>query len=403
MREEIFVKQKDGRKILKWSMKLKIAIDCRHVQFYHEGITRSTINLISLLRNDFEFHALLCNRHIPVPELEQFPEVTLHYLGPSWSILDWLWENYSLVKLLSSLKPDIYHAPCTMGLPLKKISGIRYMVTVHDLILKYFPSSYPFLGRLKWFVGIRVDVWRADGIITISHFTKGLLCKQYKLSPKNVHVVPHSIATAFSDRRKEEETIKAVRARFALESDYIIYHGGFKPYKNVAKVIESYDAYRRTGEGRLKLCLVGKINDVFKRYVQLSIDRTPFKSDIVTPGYVTDVDLSYLLSGAKCFLYLSKMEGFGFAPMEAMACGVPVICAINSSMIETLGDAVQRVEDGEAPEEIAKKIRDVTVNNALTENLIEKGLAQASEFNHQRFQQEMKNAYLKIVGHAFDF
>jgi glycosyltransferase involved in cell wall biosynthesis len=378
-------------------MKLKIAIDCRHIQFYHEGITRSTINLISLLRNQFEFHALLCNRHIPVPELKQFPEVPLHYLGPSWSKLDWLWENYSLVKLLSVLKPDIYHAPCTMGLPLKKISGIRYAVTVHDLILKNFPSSYPLLGRIKWHVGIHVDVWRADGIITVSHFTKGLLCKQYNFSSENVHVVPHSIATVFSDRRKEEETIKAVRARFGLESDYIIYHGGFKPYKNVAKVVESYDAYRRSGEGKLNLCLVGKINDVFNHHVRPCIDRSPFKSDIVATGYVSDGDLSYLLSGAKCFLYLSKMEGFGFAPLEAMACGIPVICSKNSSMVEILGDNVLWVEDGKTPDEIARKIYDITVNNSISENLIEKGLIRASEYNQERFQRDMKNAYLNIA------
>ncbi len=378
-------------------MKLKIAIDCRHVQFYHEGITRSTINLISSLRNDFEFHALLCNRNIPVPELEQLPEVTPHYIGPSWSKLDWLWENYSLVKLLSSLKPDIYHAPCTMGLPIKKINGIRYVVTLHDLILKNFPSSYPILGRIKWYVGIFIDIWKADEIVTDSHFTKGLICKQYRVPPENVHVVPLSIGTAFSVKRKEKETIKAVRAHFGLESDYIIYHGGFKPYKNVTKVIESYDAYRRTGEGRLKLCLVGKINDVFNRHVQPSIDKSSFKSDIVTTGYVADGDLSCLLSGAKCFLYLSKMEGFGFAPLEAMACGVPVICSKNSSMIETLGDAVQWVEDEESPEEIVKKIITISNNSELSEYHTKKGFDRASEFNEPRFQREMKNAYQNIV------
>jgi glycosyltransferase involved in cell wall biosynthesis len=225
-------------------MKLKIAIDCRHVQYYNEGITRSTLNLISLLRNDFEFHALLSNRRIPVPELERYPEVTLHYIGPSSSKLDWLWENYSLVKLLSVLKPDIYHAPCTMGLPIKKIPGIRYIVTIHDLIIKYFPTSYPFLGRLKWHIGIRIDFWRADGIITVSQYTKELLCKQYKVLPENIHVVPHAIAPVFSDRRKEKEAIEQIKMRFGIPSDYIMYHGGFRPYKNVSKVIESYNAYR---------------------------------------------------------------------------------------------------------------------------------------------------------------
>jgi glycosyltransferase involved in cell wall biosynthesis len=378
-------------------MKIKIAIDCRHVQFYREGITRSTIHLISSLKNEFEFHALLSDPKIPVPELDQFSEVTRHYLGPSWSKLDWFWENYSLVKLLSSLKPDIYHAPCTMGLPLKKIPGIRYAVTVHDLILQNFPSSYPFLGRLKWYVGIRVDVWRADGIITVSHFTKGLLCKQYDFSPENVHVVPHSIATSFTDRRKEKKTINAVRSRFGLESDYLIYHGGFKPYKNVAKVVESYDAYRRSGERRLKLCLVGNINEVFKRHVGPGMDRSPFKSDIVTTGYVTDIDLSYLLSGAQCFLYLSKMEGFGFAPLEAMACGLTVICSKNSSMVETLSDNVQWVEDGETPDEIAKMISMIISNKPFADNLIEKGLINALRYNNHQYMEDMKSAYETIA------
>ena len=373
-------------------MKLKIAIDCRHVQYYKEGITRSTLNLISLLRDEFEFHALLSDKRISVPELERYSNVTRHYLGPASSKLDWLWENYSLVKLLNVLKPDIYHAPCTMGLPLKKIPGIKYVVTIHDLILKYFPSSYPFFGRLKWHIGIRIDFWRADRIITVSQYTKDMLCKQYNVSAENIHVVPHAIAPVFSDRRKEKDAIEQIKMRFGISSDYIMYHGGFRPYKNVSEVIESYNAYRGSG-GRLKLCIAGKHNAMFKQFIQPIIDKSPFKSEIHSIGYVPDDELSYLLSGSKCFLYLSKMEGFGYAPLEAMACGVPVLCSKNTSMIENLSDCACWVEDSESPKEIARKISMLVSDPSFGSVLIEKGLKNASRFSKGQNKMDSINAY----------
>jgi glycosyltransferase involved in cell wall biosynthesis len=378
-------------------MRLKIAIDCRHIQYYHEGITRSTIALMESLRNDFELHALLSDRRISVPEVEQFPEVTRHYIGPSWSKLDWIWENYSLVNLLKCLKPDMYHAPCTMGLPLQKIPGIRYIVTLHDLLLKFFPLSYPFLGRIKWYIGMYVNIRKADGFITVSHFTKGLLCKQYGVSPEIIHVVPHAISAAFSDSRKELTAIKAERARFGLDSDYIMYHGGFRPYKNVARVIGSYAAYRKLWPKPLKLCIVGSHNLFFKRYVRPYIDQSAYRSDIIATGFISDKELACLLCGAKCFLYLSKMEGFGYAPLEAMACGTPVICSKNSSMVETLGDAVQWVEDHETHEEIAQKIGAISHNARLSEQLSAHGLIQASRFNAGRFKEDMIKAYQDLM------
>jgi glycosyltransferase involved in cell wall biosynthesis len=136
---------------------------------------------------------------------------------------------------------------------------------------------------------------------------------------------------------------------------------------------------------------------MFKQFVQPIIDKSPFKSEIHSIGYVPDEELSYLLSGAQCFLYLSKMEGFGYAPLEAMACGVPVICSKNTSMIENLSDNVYWVNDSDSAEKIANKIIIISNNSRLSENLIKRGLRRASEFNEHRFQIGMKNVYLRIA------
>jgi glycosyltransferase involved in cell wall biosynthesis len=223
-----------------------------------------------------------------------------------------------------------------------------------------------------------------------------MLCKQYNVLPENIYVVPHSIAPVFSDRRKEKDAIERIKMRFGITSDYIMYHGGFRPYKNVSKVIESYNAYRRSG-GLLKLCLAGKRNSMFAHFIQPVIDRSPFKHEIHSIGYVPDEELSYLLSGAKCFLYLSKMEGFGYAPLEAMACGVPVICSRNTSLIENLSDNTYWVEDNESTEEIANKIIKISNDSGLSDHLINKGLRIAAEFSDRRFRLGMKNVYIHVA------
>jgi glycosyltransferase involved in cell wall biosynthesis len=223
-----------------------------------------------------------------------------------------------------------------------------------------------------------------------------MLCKQYKVLPENIYVVPHAIAPVFSDRRKEKDAIEQIKMRFGIPSDYIMYHGGFRPYKNVSKVIESYNAYREAG-GQLKLCIAGKHNTMFKQFVQPIIDKSPFKSEIHSIGYVPDEELSYLLSGAQCFLYLSKMEGFGYAPLEAMACGVPVLCSKNTSMIENLSDCVCWVEDDESPIETARKISKLVSDPLYSGMLIEKGLKNAFRFSNGQNKLDSINAYISDV------
>jgi glycosyltransferase involved in cell wall biosynthesis len=136
---------------------------------------------------------------------------------------------------------------------------------------------------------------------------------------------------------------------------------------------------------------------MFKQFVQPIIDKSPFKSEIHSIGYVPDEELSYLLSGAQCFLYLSKMEGFGYAPLEAMACGVPVLCSKNTSMIENLSDCVCWVEDDESPIETARKISKLVSDPLYSGMLIEKGLKNAFRFSNGQNKLDSINAYISDV------
>ncbi|MBL8028938.1 MAG: glycosyltransferase, partial [Fibrobacteres bacterium] len=335
---------------------MRIAIDCRHTQIYQEGITRTTLLLLDLLKKDVEFHAIFYKNARRIKEIDDQPSIKKHYLSPTSSKLDWVWENYSLPALLKRIKPNIYHAPCNAGLPFFKLDGIKYCVTVHDLLIKHFPAAYKTLGRLKWYIGMQNNIKNADCIICDSDFTENEIKRTFpnkRVITKRVHL---ALDNSFISYQPNLNNINTSKAKFKLDSPYIVYHGGFRKYKDVSRIVNIFNSIKERYNQPLKLCLIGKTNKEFKSNVLPAINTSRFITDINFTDYINDVDMRTIITGGLIHLYLSKMEGFGFAPLEAMACGTPSVSLRNSSLIETLDNACYWIQPEESNEIIAQKI-----------------------------------------------
>lgn len=376
---------------------LRVAVDCRHIQYHKEGITRTTIQTLRLLNKEIEFHVLLSDPTIKIPDLDNIDGIQRHYFGPALSKLDWVWENIGLRRCLRRINPDIYHAPCNLGLPLIRLPGIKHIASVHDLLVSYFPSSYPFLGRIKWHAGIRFLVRSADRIITGSEYTSLLLQHHFAINPDKISVVYNPLDPIFRNNTTQNVDSRDILDRYNLTGEYLMYHGGFRNYKDVPRVISLFNKLSPIRPG-LKLCLAGTTNAHFARNIEPCIANSPYRSHIVSTGYLSDSELSALLRKASCFVYLSKMEGFGYPPLEAMACGVPVICSRNSSMIETLRDAPIWVEADETPDSVALKVRNVLSDIGLRAGMVSQGLTRAALFTADRF----KNGILDVYNNAIE-
>ncbi|OGS37373.1 MAG: hypothetical protein A2293_07820 [Elusimicrobia bacterium RIFOXYB2_FULL_49_7] len=375
-----------------------ILFDCRHLERFKEGISRYTINLIDTVRNQYKVYLLFNNAKYILPKELDWASINRVHMPPPISSLAIFHENSYLLYILHKLKPDIYHAPCNTGLPIFKVGHTKYMVTLHDLIIEYFPESYRPLSRLKWKIQLPYNIRNADHIITVSNFSRQLLINRYKIPPTKISAIHHFLPSSFLDPQKEsKDALYQLKARFSIDTQYFIYHGGFRSYKNVSRVIDIFNQIRMRSQTRYQLCLMGPQNTDFEINVRPFIKNSIFNKDIVVTGFLSDHELQLLLSDAICHIYAAKMEGFGFAPLEAMAAGIPVACPMSSSLPELLGDAAIWYNAQTDSGEVAELIMSSCLINKRRNEYIRKGREKIKTFNKETFLAKSINAYNTVL------
>lgn len=215
-------------------------------------------------------------------------------------------------------------------------------------------------------------------IITSSEYSKGRIAEALRIDPSRVVSAPLGLDRRFSASRAPEDERRL--AELGLEGRFILTVGTLQPRKNVEAAIEAFE--RLEGRDGLKLVIVGARgwgdDELLRR-----IASSPASSDIHALGRVDDAELLALYRGAECLVYPSRYEGFGFPPLEAMACGTPVLSTTNTSLAEAVGDAAIEL-DPDDPDQIADAIGRVLASEQLAAELVSKGLAHSAKFTWER-------------------
>ncbi len=259
----------------------------------------------------------------------------------------------------------------------KKTKGI---IVVHDLAFLYFPEYIQAknLAYLKRF--LPKSVKRAAYIITVSENSKKDIIKHYKVPSEKIVVIPNAIDPGiFKPANKTE--INHVKEKYRLPKKYIHFHGNIEPRKNIQGLLSAYELLPSKLKTEYSLVLSGGKgwNDDQIHSQIAKLKKTGH--EIVLTGYVDNEDgLAAIYSGASLFVYPSFYEGFGIPPLEAMACGIPVITSNASSLPEVVGDAAILVSPQDAPQ-LSKEIAKVLSNAKLRKNMIDRGLARARMFS----------------------
>ena len=238
---------------------------------------------------------------------------------------------------------------------------------IYDLIAINRPDFFPADAAAE--VQNIVDSLDEDTVIfAISEFTKkDLLAARPDLNPRQITVIPLAAGSSFHPC-EEAGVISAVRAKYGIPADvpYVLSLATLEIRKNLDQVVNAFARYLQQNEqSRLHLVLAGMSGWKLEKLQGALSAARRWRHRIILTGFVDDTDLSALYSGALCFLYLSRYEGFGLPPLEAMACGTPVICADNSSLPEVVGkaglmldaDDVQGVVDGLRQLEASPQLR----------------------------------------------
>ena len=275
------------------------------------------------------------------------------------------------------------------------LGACSHVVSVHDISYEFYPAYFSPRDRLMLRALVPFSLRRAARVITISEYSRREIITRYQLPPERVSVTYLAAAEDYRPVR-ERSTLAALRARYGLAEHYVLALGNLQPRKNLARLVDAYVELRRAGQlAGVQLVLAGKAqwreSELFT-----AVRQSGLEGDILFPGYVADADLPALYSGALAFVYPSLYEGFGLPPLEAMACGTPVICSNAASLPEVVGAAALTV-DPSCVEELAAALVAVADQPALRAELREKGLRRAAGFSWRRCAEETLAVYREAV------
>ena len=312
---------------------------------------------------------------------------------PGRSPLARLWREHVLLPMACRREgAELLHCPKS-AIPFFS-PGCPVVVTLHDLIPVKHPELEKRAAWLYWRLHMRRAAEKSDFIITISRWAKEEILAEYHVPEEKITIIMQSFDPSMLNPRDTADG-ERIRSRYGLPAGYILYVGTIQPRKNLTTLIEAYHLLRRDMPSAPPLVIVGRkgwlYDDLFARIRELGLI-----DDVLFTGFVSDEELPYLFDGAKVFVYLSLFEGFGRPPLEAMACGVPVLTSDTTAIPEVVGDAGLTV----APLDrvaVADALSRLLADHSLAAELINRGAEQARKFSWERAARETLDVYRMLI------
>ncbi len=291
-------------------------------------------------------------------------------------ILRVMWQYFLLPLKLRRLGIDILHSPNIIT-PLYKLK-FKIIVTIHDMTFLLFPKKYTIAKRLLFRKMIPVYIRMADRIFACSKNTKTDILKFFKHAETKT-VVTYESYPPYYNTRIDAQKAEAVLKEWGIAKDFILFVGMIEPRKNILSLLKAFSDLDR--ELDADLVIVGKKGWYYEEIEQFLSQRKnrKQKNRILFTGYVPEQQLKYFYRQAMMFAYPSFYEGFGLPPLQAMACGTPVITSATSSLPEVVGDAALTIDPHDV-EALKSAIRTLYADPQKRDALVQKGLQNIQRF-----------------------
>lgn len=366
---------------------MRVAINAINNNDRLRGPDRYTMELVKALSDAGPEHLFLL---FHAPWQKWYPESLrasnircIRMSAPRAPYLRLPWQAVVFPLLVRRYHPDVVHLPntiFTVGL------GHRVVVTFHDIAEFTFPEKFDaFRARVRR-IAARAAARTAGRIVAVSDFTKREMVRFLGVQPDRITVVLEGVTAA----RRAGLNPEAVRRKYSLRGDYLLYVGQIEKTKNVEGLVRAYSR-NRTALGGCDLILVGKTGNAYET-VMKTISELDLGGTVRHLGYVPEEDLPCLFTLAKALVFPSLVEGFGLVLLEAMAYGVPVIASNAGSLPEVAGDAAVLVPPGDE-RALSNAMARVVRDDVLRESLIRKGQDRACGFSWSRAAREMLGVY----------
>jgi glycosyltransferase involved in cell wall biosynthesis len=319
-------------------------------------------------------------------------------LGPSFRAIAETSRPYSVGEQVSiplSLVRERAHLVHEPHYVLPMATRCRAVVTIHDCIHLMFPEYLP--GRVAYLYA-RGSMWgavkKADRILTVSEASKRDILHFFDVAPEKVTVIYNAIDERFLGP-PDEERMELVRQRYQLDHPFVLYVGNIKPHKNLERLMDAFAHVRADGLDDLRLVIIG---DELSKYPPLrqAVHRHRLEKYVRFFGFQPYDTLAAFYRLARAFVFPSLYEGFGLPPLEAMACGTPVITSDVSSLPEVAGGAALLVDPRDRLS-IADAMHQAVTDETLRQDLIAKGLKRARDFSWRESVAQIHRIYFEVL------
>jgi len=372
---------------------MRIAIDGMLLLRSQSGVEYSILNLArALAEHGAEDYRLYvpqrseCN--LPASERLRLVPSGLSATSRIWRIL---WEQLRLPAAIRRDGCQLLHAPGYLA-PLRCSCPI--VLTVYDLMALSHPHWCRPSNRINYRLLLSRSIKRADAIIVPSAFTRGELLARFPSAEQKLHVVPLAVSDAIRQTPSQTDLVR-VREQYDLPASYLLFVGRHEPKKNMEGLVRSFHHLRSQHNTPHKLVIAG-VAGWGQAGLTAYIRQRGLQDDVRFVGYVAEQDMAALYCQAELFVFPSLYEGFGLPPLEAMYCGVPVVCSNSTALPEVVGDAAILIDPLD-PQSIAQGIYSGLRDRALRERLIENGRRQSRRMSWTDIARRTESIYYELL------
>ncbi len=358
-----------------------IGIDAREIQ---DGITTGMGRALSVFLDYFstlnDCNSCILFSSKPVPENCYSPSSRIRTMIKKENCM-WLWDQFVLRRLITENNIDLFYSPyykIPLFCPIPTVSAIFDLMYVY---CEQYKKKLSLLSLIYLKTFGRLMAHQANIIFTCSEYSKTEIIRFHGINPEKIKVIYLGLDNLYTPVC-DQGRIAVTKEKYSINGDFILYTGNFKPHKNIESLICAFEIVSEI-KSNIKLVLAGA-QIVSAEKIEKQIQSSSAKTSIIVTGRIPLEDQITLYSSAKVFVMPSFYEGFGYPPLEAMACGVPVVSSVETSLGEIVGTAGIAI-DPKNPQQIAEKILAVLKSPDLAVSLIKKGKKRAEQFTQEKY------------------
>ena len=373
----------------------RVCIEASPALQQQAGLGRYTAGLLrGLLELDPQAdYALAYNlsRQVEVPRyLAHLPHYAFPHGNKPWRLRNAASYFGPLAMDHNFVGSHLYHST---GHLLPRLRTMRTVFTLHDVIPFLFPEHHLWQNKIFFEIMLPRFLQHADAIIAVSRNTKRDALRVLNLPPEKIHVISEGIDTQFAPVTDPQQ-LAAVRQRYNLPKRFVLTVGTLEPRKNHTMLLHAFGALL-AAEPDVVLAIAGKRGWLYQDFLA-ALDNSGLEPHVRLLNRVPDADLPALMSAASVFAFPSLYEGFGLPPLEAMACGTPVLCSTAASLPEVVGDGGWLL-DPLTPAEWTRAMQRLLSEPEAHSALIERARNQAANFTWRKTAIATRAVYQQLL------